>query len=250
MDYRRLATAKTPALIIYLLDVSASMTMLIGGRRRIDVVSEALSAALRQMVHYSTKGAAIAPRYRIAMLAYSDEVYDLLDGVRTIDHVARQGLPVLSPMRSTDTAKAFQYVENLLKRELPGLQNSPAPLICHMTDAELTGDDPTEVVKRIMAMGNTDGRVLLENIYISDDILESEPLDPYHWPGILPHTILRNEYARKLFSISSPLPGSYREMMLEAGYQIADKAVMMLPGENAELVKMGFVMSTSTPTGV
>lgn len=246
MEYQRLATAKTPALIIYVLDVSASMATLMGSKRRLDVVMDALAAALKQVVFFSTKGAIVSPRYRIAMFAYSDEVFDLLDGVRTIDEVAKKGIPELALMRSTDTARAFFAVETLLKREMPSMQNCPAPLVCHMTDGEVTGEDPATYARRIMALRNLDGHVLLENIYISNDILEQGTGDPHNWPGILPKTNLKTDYARKLRSISSPLPSSYRQMMLEAGYQISDKAVMMLPGESAELVKMGFVMSTAT----
>jgi hypothetical protein len=36
-------------------------------------------------------------------------------------------------------------------------------------------------------------------------------------------------------------------MMLEMGYNIDPKAVMLLPGTSPELVAMGFQMSTATP---
>lgn len=56
MNYTIQASQRTPALIIYLIDISASMNMLMEDRRRIDVVYEALSLAIRQMVFRSTKG--------------------------------------------------------------------------------------------------------------------------------------------------------------------------------------------------
>ena len=43
MNYTIQASQRTPALIIYLIDISASMNMLMEDRRRIDVVYEALS---------------------------------------------------------------------------------------------------------------------------------------------------------------------------------------------------------------
>ena len=115
MPYKTLATSRTPALIIYLLDVSASMSQPFGDRRRIDVVTDALQAALRQMVFRCTKGSRISPRYRIALFAYSDHVYDLLDGIKPVNQVARLGVPQLSPMRTTETAKAFAQAEGLLR---------------------------------------------------------------------------------------------------------------------------------------
>jgi hypothetical protein len=247
MSYTILATSKTPALIIYVLDVSASMQQPLGGKRRIDVVTDALGAALRQMVFRSTKGTRIAPRYRIAMFAYSDQVFDLLDGVKTVDQVASRGVPQLSTMRSTDSARAFAQIEKLLKDELPALSDCPAPLVCHMTDGEYTGADPEPIVRRIMSMRVPDGNVLVENIFISDQILPDPIADPRHWPGITSTSTLSTDYAKKLRLISSPLPDGYRVMMLESGYQVASDAVMLLPGSSPELVEMGFVMSTATP---
>jgi len=247
MSYSILATSQTPALIIYALDVSGSMSLKLNGRPRIEVVMDALSATLQQMVFRCTKGAQISPRYRIAMYAYSDQVYDILGGIMTIDQVAALGVPVLSVMRTTATDLVFQEIEALLHRELPHMQNCPAPLVCHMTDGEFTGADPQPIVERIKAMGNNDGNVLVENIFISDNILPYAVPDPSVWGGVDDRTQLNGKYAQKLRSMSSRLPEGYRVMMSENGYAIQPNAYMMLPGMSPELVQMGFVMSMSTP---
>lgn len=248
MAYKALATSQTPALIIYLLDVSASMEEDINGRPRIEVVMDALGVAIQQMVFRSTKGGRVAPRYRVAMLAYSDKVYDILDGIKTIDEVASLGIPELGTIRGTDTALGFREVEKLLKSELPTLGDAPAPLVCHMTDGEYTHSDPAPIVSRIMDMKCSDGSVLVENIFISDDILSEDIPDATAWPGITLETELLSSYAEELKHMSSALPDSYRLMMRESGYNIAEGAVMMLPGQSSELIEMGFVMSGSTPT--
>ncbi len=247
MSYEILATSQTPALIIYLIDVSGSMEYSFFGKTRIETVMDSLSVVLQQMVFRCTKGGKISPRYRIAMYAYSDKVYDILGGVKTIDQVANLGVPEFSTMASTDTELGFLQVEQLLKQELPSMGNCPAPLVCHMTDGEYNGKNPEPVVNRIMNMSNPDGKVLVENIFISDDILSSPIKDPSKWEGITSDTHLKSKYAQTLRSISSPLPSSYRIMMAESGYAISNKAVMMLPGSNPELLEMGFVMSMSTP---
>jgi hypothetical protein len=247
MSYETQATSSTPALIIYVLDVSVSMGQPLNGARRVDVVMDALGAALRQMVFRSTKGARVSPRYRIGMFAYSHHVFDLLDGIKTVDEVAGLGIPELSPMRTTDTARAFAQVEKLLQREIPSIKHCPAPLVCHMTDGEYTGDDPEPFIQRIRQMSVPDGNVLVENIFISDRILPAPVTDPQRWPGILADTQLESAYARKLCAMSSPLPETYRQTMLESGYGLAPEALMMLPGMNPELVEMGFVMSAATP---
>lgn len=246
MAHEALATAATPALVIYLIDVSASMSQRLGDKRRVEVVSDALRSALTTMVHRSTKGVTVRPRYRLAMYAYSDHVYDLLDGIRTIVDVASLGTPDLSPMRTTDTARAFGQVEKLLEAELPRLTECPAPVVCHITDGEYTGADPEPTVQRIAAMRVPDGNILVENIFISDKILSDPIVDVHQWPGILPDTDLASDYARKLRAMSSPLPDSFRQMMEECGYRIRPGGVMLLPGSSPELVAMGLQMSAST----
>ncbi len=246
--YEALANSKTPALIIYVLDVSRSMEAKLGDQRRIDVVMTALQIALQAAVFRSTKGVRVAPRYRIAMYAYSDDVYDLIGGTKTIDQVANLGVPELATMRGTDTQKAFAEVERLLQRELPHLDNCPAPLVCHMTDGEFTGGNPEPIVRRIMGMRNSDGYVMVENIFISDRLLSQEINDAHYWPGVTQTSPLNGAYANSLRNISSKLPDSYRIMMLESGYQMAEDAVMMIPGMNPGLIELGFVMSMATPT--
>jgi hypothetical protein len=247
MSHERLATTDSPALVVYVLDVSASMSKPLGQKRRIDVVSDALQSAFARLVFRSTKGARVAPRYRLGLLAYSDHVYDLLDGVQTITDVAPRGLPPLTPLRTTDTERAFVSVERILERELAEHPGGPAPLVCHMTDGEYTGDDPEPVVRRINALQNGDGTVLVENIFISDAVLEQPVDDIRRWPGVDASTPLRNEYAETLRQLSSPLPDGYREILLEEGYQLQPGALMLLPCTTPELVELGFVMSTATP---
>jgi hypothetical protein len=248
VPYSTLATSATPALIVYLLDVSSSMGQNLAGKTRIEAVAQALSAALQQMIFRSTKGALVAPRYRIAMYAYSDKVYDVLGGVRTIDEVARWGVPDLKPLRTTETAQGFAQAERLLLAEIPHMLNCPAPLVCHMTDGEYTGVDPEPIVRDIKSLSVPDGGVLVENIFISDGLLGEPVGDSRTWAGVEAATPLANGYGNKLRVMSSPLPASYRAVLNENDYALSESAVMMLPGETLELVSLGFQMSAATPT--
>jgi len=246
-DYLIMATQKTPALIIYLLDISGSMNRFLGSKRKIEIVQEALQATIKQMVFRSTKGGRISPRYRLAIYAYSDIVYDVLGGIVSVDEIAQLTMPDLSPQTVTNTALAFRRAESLLKKELPKLGNCPAPLVCHMTDGEYTGDNPVPIAQRIMQMAVPDGKAMVENIFISDSILKEPITDPYSWPGITPNTQLESKYAVQLKSMSSPIPATYRAMMIESNYHLADKALMLLPGETPDLITLGFQMSAATP---
>lgn len=246
--YTRKATQSHPALVIYLLDVSGSMSLPLGGRKRIDVVSEALNVALRQMVFRSTKGSRISSRYRVAIIAYSDEVHDLLGGIRPIDELMNTGqLPVLQTHRFSDTASAFLYAEQLIKAELPSIQDCPAPLVCHMTDGVYTGEDPEPIARRLMNLSVKDGSVLVENIFISDHVLEQEIELPKRWPGIRDNTAFKDAYGEKLRRMSSVIPESYRGMMRESNYNLALGSMLMFPGTSPDLVSLGFQMSAATP---
>lgn len=247
-NYSIPATSRTPALVIYLLDVSGSMSLDIGkGKPRIKVVMDSLRKVAIKMVQRSTKGTIVAPRYRIAMYAYSSQPIDLLGGIKTIDELANMGVPQLTTLDVTNTAAAFAEAERLLVAELPNLTNCPAPLICHMTDGEFNhGGDPAPIAQRIMKMSVPDGNVLIENIYIRDGALSIT--DVTTWPGISSMSELPDPYSQKLFELSSPLPDSYRNVMNEFGYQLQTGAHMFLPGHEEDLVELGFVMSGATPT--
>ena len=248
-EYSTLATSRTPALIIYLLDMSDSMHKKMGNKRRIDVVMDSLSAVVKQMVFRATKGRKISPRYRIAIYAYNNKVYDVLGGVKSIDVVAQKGLPTLTPSRTTETAKAFQKAMDLLKREILLMDKCPAPLICHMTDGEYTGADPSPIVSDIMRMKVPDGNVLVENIFISDKVLPTPIEDIHKWTGIDANTPLGSSYAKKLREISSAIPYTYSQIMREWGYNLAPNAKMLFPGTRSEMVALGFQMSAATGTG-
>jgi uncharacterized protein YegL len=242
------ATSKTPALIVYLLDVSGSMGEDLSGRPKIEVVSDALHQVAVRMVQRSTKGTTVAPRYRIAMFAYSSQVTDLLGGIKTVTELAQMGVPRLQPMDATDTAAAFRTAEDLLRRELSKLQNCPAPLICHMTDGEYnTGGDPEPVARSIMQMSVPDGNVLIENIFVTDKALSQPIHDAKQWEGVTDEIPMATQYAETLRRMSSAVPSSYASVMAEMGYRLAPGARMLFPGDSPEIVELGFAMSGATP---
>lgn len=248
MAYTVPATSKTPALIIYLLDVSGSMGEGLGGKPKIEVVSDALHQVAVRMVQRSTKGTTVAPRYKVAMYAYSSQVTDLLGGIKTVAELAQMGVPRLQPMDATDTSAAFREAERLLQAQLGNLQDCPAPLVCHMTDGEYnSGGDPEPIAKRIMQMAVPDGNVLIENIFVTDKALTQPISDPKNWQGITDETPLGSPYAETLMRVSSSIPPTYASVMAEMGYKLLPGARMLFPGNTPEIVELGFAMSGATP---
>lgn len=243
--YSEPATSLTPVLIIYLLDISGSMGSMLDNRTRIKIVSDALEEIAYEMVARSTKGEVISPRYRLAILAYENQVHDILNGIQTIEKFVEGGIPEFQSRGQTDTAGAFRAAEELLKRELPNMQHCPAPLICHMTDGHYTTDDPTPIAERIMQMGTADGNVLIENIFISDSITKQPVTNIQTWLGIEANDLTDN-YAQILLNMSSKLPESYAAEMVEYGYNLQAGKPMMFPGQSMDLIRMAFTVSGAT----
>lgn len=248
MPYNTLATAASPALIIYLLDCSGSMGEKFEGARKIDHLNDALFSVLKRMVQRSTKGNVVAARYRLAFIPYSDKPTDLLPGIKSIKEVWDQGRPSFAPIATTDTAAAFRFALQLLQNELPHLDGHPAPMICHLTDGVYTGDDPEPIAQQIMQLGNDDGNVLIENIFIASNLTRQPILDAMSWPGFMDVSELGDPYAVKLFNMSSPLPAGYAEVVMADGYSLKPGCRMLIPGTNKDLVELAFAMSGATPT--
>jgi len=248
MSYTVPATSKTPALIIYLLDVSGSMGEDLGGKPKIEVISDALHQVAVRMVQRSTKGTTVAPRYKVAMYAYSSQVTDLLGGIKTVAELAQMGVPRLQPMDATDTAASFREAKRLLQAQLGNLQDCPAPLVCHMTDGEYnSGGDPEPVAREIMQMSVPDGNVLVENIFVTDKALPQPIADPKAWQGVTDESPLASPYAETLMRMSSQIPQTYAGVMAEMGYRLTPGARMLFPGNTPEIVELGFAMSGATP---
>jgi len=97
-------------------------------------------------------------------------------------------------------------------------------------------------------MSNDDGAVLVENIYVGPDLTKQPISDINNWPGIMDASELSNQYAQKLFNMSSPLPPGYAEVIGDDGYRLQPGSRMLIPGTNKELIELAFAMSGATPT--
>lgn len=247
--YTQPATRLTPALVIYLIDASESMNELCGPTTKMELVNQALREAIKGMVLRSMRDYKLQPRYSVALFAYSTKVVDLLHGIRSLPELLRiGGLPELTAGgNETDTAAGFAMVEDLLLKHLHTFKSGPAPLVCHLTDALLTTQDPAPIVQRIQAMSVDDGPVLVENVLMAEKVLRKPVHDWQRWGGVLKTGDSTDQYAKHLFSLSSPLPESYRQSInRSAGYQLQKGASLFFPGTQRELVRLALAASSAT----
>ena len=246
MLYIQPATSLQPALVIYLIDASYSMNDPCGTTTKIDMANKALREAIKDMVRRSMRDGIVQQRYKVAIFAYSTKVIDVLNGFCDLPDLVKDGFPVISADGETDTAAGFSAVETLLGTHLADFQSSPAPLVCHLTDALITSGDPVPVVRRIQEMTVKDGSVLVENVYVADKMLRSTVPDWRQWPGVSKPGQLTNRYAKFLFQLSSPLPDTYRQNINNYGYHLEKGASLFFPGTHTDLVRLAFAISTAT----
>jgi uncharacterized protein YegL len=255
-EYTQPATSDTPAHILYLLDVSGTMKNDLEGRPRIKWLEDALEYTLDYLIDQrSYDGEVYRPRYKIAIVTYSNRVDDSLTDGEFVDvkDFWNEGLPEFSPSGETFTKGAFEYAYRMLKKLLkdPTVQEKcPAPVVCHVTDGQYNiGGDPTAIASKIKGLRNRDGYVLVQNLFVKDDLLTTPIKDASSWTGFMPEdveTAFKSKYAHTLFNMSSSLPESYAGVLADADFNLAPGSRMMYPGQNYDLIKLAFVASTAT----
>lgn len=253
MYYTNKATAMAPGYVIFLIDISGSMTWPCYGQPRISVVSQALTEVIFQMVDMSTRVVGmqpeIRPRFQVAILGYNELIWDPYGGFMPIDKLAEAGVPVFHPAGETNTFMGFQAVEQLLDSILPTLgPYCPAPLVCHLTDGMYNrGNSPLALAERIKMRVTADGPVLIENVFVTDKSLYTPFSSVHTWPGVINEVDLVDRYAIELFRMSSPIPRAYLDTIRYWGFSnIREDARLMFPGNHPDLIKTALVATGSS----
>jgi Mg-chelatase subunit ChlD len=256
-NYKNQANSDHPATLIYLVDISGSMNAIMqDGKTRIEIAKNAIQVAYAQMIQRSMRQGKIHPRYRVGMIAYSDEIYDVygeLGSIISIEQIKDEGIPAIAPQKSTNMARALKYAAKLIKDDIQKwpqkwLDECPPPMVINITDCEYDekgGQDPLEFAKALQKIAVPDGNVLVENIFITDQI--SLPISVHEWQGYQFSDSTGDLYGDKLLAMSSPIPSTYAQILREqAGSRIREGTAMMFPGITREFIKFGFVMSIVT----
>jgi hypothetical protein len=259
MNYANSATSKTPAHIIYVLDASGSMGVEMPGtgKRKIDFISDILEEVAYQIYLRAKRGNVIAERYRLAVIAYNDSVNEVTRGDYISVKEFIQGIPEFGDLKDnpTNTYEAMIRTKELLRKTIAKIgPDYPPPIVCHLTDGEFTRQfgDPSGVMNEIIQMETSDGKVLLENIYLGNELLSKPVSDVTEWKGVSNPDELNasNPYSKFLFDHSSVWPQRYAEYFnKEYKFNIKANTRMFFPAENVDIIKMAFTASTATPRG-
>jgi len=242
------ATSTHPAYIIFLVDISHSMGVkMSNGKRRVDVVQHFLFQSIQEMAHRSTDQEIMKSRYKISLLVYSEEFWEAW--TKLIDEIVPDDIPEFVPQTATDPANAFRAAKILIEEEISTwnetyLEKCPAPMVIHISDAEITEgfEDPTEAARELMSVQVPDGNVLITNIYISEWI-KPPAKSASSWDGYSSEDSTGDPFGDILLKVSSPIPEPYIKVCKTKGYGLKPGARMLFPGVSDEYIKAGFVMS-------
>ena len=263
MTYTAEVSRTNPSAFVFLIDQSRSMEDPFGGgqgKRKADGVSDAINRLLQNLVIKCAKGEGINDYYVIGVIGYGAKVTPAFGGALAgkflvpISEVANNptrveertkkvddgagGLvdqtikfPVwLEPVMDNGTpmGEAFTMAHQLLQTWITNHPDSYPPIVINITDGEYNSD-PTKEAEALTSLSTSDGSVLLFNCHISGHNIA---------PVVFPNSDagLPDEWARKLFMLSSPLPQSMSDSAIGEGYPIGVDARGF--AFNADLVEL------------
>lgn len=224
--YTNPASRDTPALIILLMDLSASMYKPFNnGQARSDYMIEGVRSIVKKAIMRSLKGDLIIDRYKFAAFGYSNEAFgiDIWHGMKGISDISRSGLPSKFSQPKA-VAFGFRLVRDFLYHTVPLLpRESPAPMVIHFTDGEYSPgmSDPKSICDEIMQIELPDGHVLVETILCSNHYSKEE-FDFRYQPE-------SDAAVVNLVNISSVIPESYKKALQDYGEEIPIGTPLVFP---------------------
>ena len=235
MSYEAEISRVNPTCFLFLVDQSGSMAERWGGdagKTKAEGVAEAVNGLLQTLVARCAKGEVILDRYHIGVIGYGGDVHmgfpvEALAGevlqpisrvgshpVRIEDRVERVDngsggfreqrtkFPVwFEPQAQgkTPMCAAFRAAREVVDGFIRRYPRCFPPIVINVSDGAATDGAFEPEALGIWRLASQDGSVLLFNLHISARG-EKPIVFPYN------NLNLRNDFARRLFSMSSPLP--------------------------------------------
>ncbi|MDQ3757927.1 MAG: VWA domain-containing protein [Actinomycetota bacterium] len=242
MPYSAEISRANPACFLFLIDQSESMKHPIGGgdvpMQKAEAVADAVNRLLSELSIKCAKEDGVRDYFHVGVLGYGASVRPIFDGrlagrdLVPLSEVAaqparieererpvsgrggrattatRQAVKVptwFSPVAYGDTPMcgAFDKARSILASWLADHPGAFPPIVLNITDGESTDGDPSGAAEALRNLTSTDGHVLLFNLHLSSD-----HSDPVVFSAVEQH--LPDDYARRLFRMSSPLPEDMR----------------------------------------
>ena len=190
MAYRLNWGSNHPGLLVYLIDLSGSMSQ----NSRLEYVFKTVQEVSEYLIGMCDQGV-LLNRFHIKILGYNSDVYKFFDGSvidldKKLDEAFEKGLSIFEVFDNSDqaaaqwqtyTADAFRKVAEELRAWVSNQQACnipvPAPVVIHVTDGQpeeaerdeaAATKDALAAAEEIKAISVPDGNSLLFNIHITD----------------------------------------------------------------------------------
>jgi hypothetical protein len=248
MPYSAEISRANPTCFLFLIDQSKSMLGPMSGqrdKRKCDAVADTINRLLYTLVLRCVWGQNVLDRFFVGVLGYGRQIAPGLGGALAgrelvpISDVARSPLRVEQRVNLVDDGQGGQVQQTVkfpiwfepvgdgktpmcatLERAdtlLGGfLAEHPScfpPLVINLTDGEANDGNPEVPAARVRQLNSEDGAVLLFNLHLSSK--EVQPVEfPDHEDG------LPDDFARRLFRMSSPLPPPMHPQARQAGFVV------------------------------
>lgn len=253
MPYSAEISRTNPSCFVFLIDQSGSMADSGGGgesaRSKAQGLADSLNNLLRNLILICAKEEGVRDYYQVAVIGYGASVGPALGGTLA----GRQLVPLseiaANPVRldertkkvedgagglvdqtvkfpiwvdpvangGTPMCQAFAQAQTMLQGWLAQHGSSFPPILINITDGEATDGDPASAADSIRQLGAVDGQVLLFNIHLS-----SQRATPIEFPNS--EAGLPDEFAQRLFRMSSPLPPHMCTAAQQEGYHLGEGA--------------------------
>lgn len=252
MPYSAEINRAKPTAFFFLIDQSGSMDEpwgLDATKRKCDAVADAINRLLSTLVVRCAKGEDVRPYFQVSVLGYGGTVTSGFVGKMAgrqfvpINEVADQPLRVEQRTRKEDDGaggliertirfpvwfeseanggtpmcEAIETARGALKAWCELYPLSYPPVVINITDGEPTDGDPSHVAERLRQIGTNDGSLLFFNVHLS-----ASSKRPIEFPDS--HHGLPDEFAQRLFDMSSVLPPRLRLEAQREGFAITEES--------------------------
>jgi hypothetical protein len=243
----------SPTAFLFLLDQSASMQDPFGGAEqkgdaapsKARVLADTVNDLLRNLVLRCAKGEGVRDYFHVGVLGYGERVQPLVEpaegygapgGLVPISALADRPKRMKERLRGdgdggerrvkvpvwfdphakngTPMCQALDQTAQTVRRWIDAHPRSFPPVVVNMTDGEATDGEPLRYAQQLRSFATDDGEALLFNVHLSES--EEPAVELPSAAGELPP----EEYAEKLFQMSSRLPFAMRSAAESEGYRV------------------------------
>ena len=245
MPYSADISRVNPACFLFLIDQSGSMTEALSGQpghRKMDQAADAINRILDTLSQRCSQGLEIRDYFHVGIIAYNTDsrgnptinsvlrdttiddpflrISEVVDTAEVVERTVKESdgaggvvevtrkVPIwLKPSAKygTPMVEALSIASRVLQDWTAAYPDSYPPIVINVTDGMATDGDPEPHAREIMGRETKDGNALLFNLHLSD--VRAMPIQYPDSDSGLP-----DEYAAKLFNMSSVFPEQIRNL--------------------------------------